>query len=230
MHSRRTLNIIPSVLLLQFTWSLAQASDSIQSLHAPRDRRRFRVPRQHLEHFCTGLEALCSMFASTNSSSFKISSECPTPPVSAAFNSSARSPPIPDTAVLIFHDQFCHRSSPPRALRCYRIPSCSNAVAVTASRSQQFGVPLVTVESCLAFLVQRTPWSRRHCLRSVNDVPAFAAAVRCCCACCPLCRCRSASADSDCLVVHHLRCSATVAWHSSGWCPTSYLTLPPIFL
>ena len=118
-----------------------------------------------------------SQFASTNSSSFKISSECPTPPVSAAFNSSARSPPIPDTAVLIFHDQFCHRSSPPRALRCYRIPSCSTAVAVTASRSQQFGVPLVTVESCLALLVQRTSWSRRQCLRSVNDVPAFAAAA-----------------------------------------------------
>ena len=131
MHSSRTLNTIPSVLLLQFTWSLAQASDSIQSLHAPRDRRRFRVPRQHTEHFCTGLEALCSMFASTNSSSFKISSECLTPPVSAAFNRSARSPFVPDTAVLIFHDQFYHWSSPPRALRCYRIPSCSTAVAVT---------------------------------------------------------------------------------------------------
>ena len=49
-----------------------------------------------------------------------------------------------------------------------------------------------------------------------------------CCACCPFCRCRSASADSGCDLVHALRCSTTVAWHSSDGCATSYLTLPPV--
>ena len=88
--------------------------------------------------------------------------------------------------------------------------------------------------SCLELLVQRTPCSRRHCIRSVNDVPAFAVAgvlaFRCCCAYCPFYCCRSAPADSACPLVHPLRCSTTVAWHCSGRCPTSYLKSLPVFL
>ena len=63
MHSRRTLKITPSVLLLSFRVESCPNSYSTQSRHAPRDRRRItiRLPRQCTVHFCTSLDALCSV-------------------------------------------------------------------------------------------------------------------------------------------------------------------------
>ena len=77
--------------------------------------------------------------------------------------------------------------------------------------------------------VQRAPWSQRRCMRTFPpSLPHESSPFRCCCACCPFCRCRSASADSGCPLVHALRCSTTVAWHSSDGCATSYFTQPPV--
>ena len=132
VHSGCALNVIPSVRLLQCACS-CPSFYSIQSRRAPRDRRRFRVRA----HCICSLLALThfSLFVFTNSLSFKISSAFLTPPISAAFNSSARSPCIPDTAGLT-RERFDIIES-----------SRSTAGAATVSQSQRFGVHLVAVES-----------------------------------------------------------------------------------
>ena len=128
------------------------------------------------------------------------------------------------------------------SLSCFFFPCLhvgwSSASAARSSSTSRSPSRLARSSSVASFFVpSRCVWSkltlsRHHCIRSVHDISAFAAArvvgFRFCCARCPSCRRRSASAD--CPLVHPLRCSTTVVWHSPGGCPTSYLTLPPVLL
>ena len=102
MHSRcssRGVSLKPP--LLQVTVTLLTIDDASELVYLATTLYNSLLA---LAHF--------SLFASTNASILKISSRFLTPSASAAFNSSANSPFIPATAVLIFIAQFCHWSSP----------------------------------------------------------------------------------------------------------------------
>ena len=165
MHSLCTLNVIPSVLLRSSSpvthLTIVDASDFVYLANT------LYSSSLALRHF--------SLFESRNSSCFKISSACLTPSASAALIISANSPFIPDTAVLIFHDQFCHWSSPPDDVSMSTKPSCSHAVAETVSRSQQLMVEV--------HLVAAGPAA------SAFDAGVIASNMCCCCCCSCCCAC-----------------------------------------
>ena len=78
-----------------------------------------------------------SRFASTNLASLNTSSMLSIPSVSAVVSISANSSFVPDTAVLIFQDQFCHCSSPPRNTSILSNPfmiNCCDCLSFTPSR------------------------------------------------------------------------------------------------
>ena len=113
-HVALWISSMSSVLLQQFAWSLAQAStpSSPVTLLTIVDASEF-VQLANTLYISLLVLKHVSLFASTITSSFKRSSAFLAPPVSTAFNNSARTAFIPDTAVLIFHDQFCRWSQPP---------------------------------------------------------------------------------------------------------------------
>ena len=117
----------PSCLLFQFCCGF-------ESRHAPDDRRLVRVREPTHCTFLHG-HSCFFLFASANASSLKISSAFLTPPVSAAFNNSARSP--------FFHPRHGRLDLPRPILplvlasrerfNVSRIRSCSTAVAAAVS-------------------------------------------------------------------------------------------------
>ena len=141
MHSRCTLNLIPSVLLLWFAWSVDQAStpSSPGSLLTIVDASALVYLANTLYNSMLASTHFLCLHQRTRPPSRSPRSSL-TPSASAASNVSANSRFIPDTAVLIFHDQFYHWSSPPD-----NVPRLSNPLMFNCGCSNCFSIPATTV-------------------------------------------------------------------------------------